>query len=291
MLHVNEPLPDIRELVPGLPPDLFAVLTRVLAKKREERFATALELDDALARCDTGPAAPLAEDRLLPEAEAFLREVEVAIDSIILPRGSRSAPRTEAPKTLVATRPRRRPPVVLVVEEEVRELLKLATALCMTGCRTLEVTKRRGGARDRPLAPGRPRPDGHAPPGNGRLRRGADPQVDPARGAPPGPPPRPAPPTGPSTPSPSSPARPTSSRSPSPRRCSRRGSGSSSGAGASCALPRAVPAPREKTAAAASRHAAPGAVEEPPLRGPAAIIRPPEDTMSDVPRTSKQARP
>jgi serine/threonine protein kinase/DNA-binding NarL/FixJ family response regulator len=141
MLHVNEPLPDIRELVSGLPPDLFAVLTRVLAKKREDRFASALELDDALGRCDTGPAAPLAEDRLLPEAEAFLREVEVAIDSIILPRGSRSAPRTEAPKTLVTTRPRRRPPVVLVVEEEVRELLKLATALCMTGCRTLEVTK------------------------------------------------------------------------------------------------------------------------------------------------------
>ena len=141
MLHVHEPLPDIRELVPGLPPDLFAVLGRVLAKKREERFASALELDDALALCDTGPAAPLAEARLLPEAEAFLREVEIALDSIILPRDSRSAPRSEAPKTLVTPRPRRRPPVVLVVEEDVRNLLKLATALCATGCRTLEVTR------------------------------------------------------------------------------------------------------------------------------------------------------
>ncbi len=140
MLHVNEPLPDLRDLAPGLPPDLFAVLTRVLAKKREERFASALELDDALALCDTGPAAPLPEKRLLPEAEAFLSEVEVALDSIILPRDSRSAARAEAPKTVVAPRPRRRPPVVLVVEENVRNLLKLATVLCATGCRTLEVT-------------------------------------------------------------------------------------------------------------------------------------------------------
>ncbi len=140
MKHVNEPFPDIRDLVPDLGPDLFAVLTRVLARKREDRFASALELDDALALCSTGPAAPLSEGRLLPEAEAFLREVEVAIDSIILPRDSRSAPRAEAPRTIVVTRPRRRPPVVLVVDEEVRDLLKLATVLCMTGCRTLEVT-------------------------------------------------------------------------------------------------------------------------------------------------------
>ena len=140
MKHVHDPFPDIRELVPGLPVDLFAVLSRVLARKREDRFASALELDDALALCSTGPAAPLSEGRLLPEAEAFLREVEVAIDSIILPRDSRGAPRTEAPRTIVVQRPRRRPPVVLVVEEEVRDLLKLATVLCMTGCRTLEAT-------------------------------------------------------------------------------------------------------------------------------------------------------
>jgi len=140
MLHVHEPLPDIRELVPGLPPDLAVVLARVLSKKRQERFATALELDDALARCDTGPAAPLPGERLLPEAETFLRVVEVAIDSITLPRASRPESRAEAPATLVAPRPRRRPPLVLVVGEEVRALLKLATALCATGCRTVEVT-------------------------------------------------------------------------------------------------------------------------------------------------------
>jgi CheY-like chemotaxis protein len=140
MKHVNEPLPDIREFAPELPPDLLAVLTRVLSRKREDRFASALELDDALALCSTGPAAPLSEGRLLPETEAFLREVDIAIDSIILPRDSRTAPRTEAPRTIVVTRQRRRPPVVLVVDEEIRDLLKVATALCVTGCRTLEVT-------------------------------------------------------------------------------------------------------------------------------------------------------
>ena len=139
MKHVHDPLPDIRELVPGLPLDLVSVLVRVLAKKREERFGSALELDDALALCDTGPAAPIAEERILPEAEAFLREVEIALDSIILPRDARASGRAEAPKTPLAVRPRRRVPLVLVVEEEVRTLLKMATALCGTGCRTLEV--------------------------------------------------------------------------------------------------------------------------------------------------------
>ena len=65
--------------------------------------------------------------------------MEVAIDSIILPREARPASGGDAPTTLVTARPRRRPPVVLVVEEDVRGLLKLATTLCMTGCRTLEV--------------------------------------------------------------------------------------------------------------------------------------------------------
>jgi serine/threonine protein kinase len=140
MKHVNETLPDILELAPDLPPDLHAVLTRVLSRNRDDRFSSALELDDALALCSTGPAAPLSEGRLLPEAEAFLREVDIAIDSIILPRDSRTAPRTEAPKTIVVVRQRRRPPVVLVVDEEIPDLLKVATALCVTGCRTLEVT-------------------------------------------------------------------------------------------------------------------------------------------------------
>jgi CheY-like chemotaxis protein len=139
MMHVNDPLPDIREAVPEIPADLFAVLARVLAKKREERYASALELDDALALCDTGPSAPLPEARLLPEAEAFLREVEIALDSVTLPRGARPATGNEAPRTLVATRPHRRPPVVLVAVEDLRGLLRLATALCATGCRTLEV--------------------------------------------------------------------------------------------------------------------------------------------------------
>lgn len=139
MKHVHDPLPDLRDLVPGLQPDLFGVLLRVLAKRREDRYRSAQELDDALALCDTGPAAPLPENRLLPEAEAFLREVEVAIDSIILPREARPTSGDAAPKTAVTVRPRRRPPVVLVVEEDLRGLLKLATTLCITGCRTLEV--------------------------------------------------------------------------------------------------------------------------------------------------------
>ncbi len=140
MMHVNDPLPDIRRLAPDVPADLYAVLGKVLSRDRADRYASALELADALARCDTGAAAPLAGERRLPAAEAIAREVEKALDSITLPRESRPAPRVEAPRTLVTARPRRRHPIVLVVETEVRDLLRLATALCMTGCRTLEVT-------------------------------------------------------------------------------------------------------------------------------------------------------
>ena len=146
MKQVHEALPDLAELVPGLPHDLLSVVTRVLSKDREKRHASALELDDALGRCDTGPAAPPAVGRIHPDAEAFLREVETALDSILTPRDGRTTPREarpatrgEAPKTLVAPRARRRPPVVVVGVEEVRDLLRLATSLCMAGCRTLEV--------------------------------------------------------------------------------------------------------------------------------------------------------
>ena len=150
MKQVHDPLPDLGALVPDLPGDLVSVVTRVLSKERERRHASALELDDALGRCDTGPAAPPSEGRIHPDAESFLREVDLALDSILSPREGRSTPREtrtaprttsrgEAPKTLVAPRARRRPPIVAVVVEEVRDLLRLATALCVAGCRTLEV--------------------------------------------------------------------------------------------------------------------------------------------------------
>jgi CheY-like chemotaxis protein/predicted Ser/Thr protein kinase len=146
MKQVHEPLPDLGALVPSLPGDLVSVVTRVLSKERERRHASALELDDELGRCDTGPAAPPSEGRIHPDAENFLREVDLALDSILAPRDGRAAPREpratprgEAPKTLVAPRARRRPPIVVVAVEEVRDLLRLATSLCVAGCRTLEV--------------------------------------------------------------------------------------------------------------------------------------------------------
>ena len=45
---VSDPVPPIRELRPDVPPALIAVLDRALAKNRDDRFATAGELAEAL---------------------------------------------------------------------------------------------------------------------------------------------------------------------------------------------------------------------------------------------------
>lgn len=50
--HVNEPLTTVQQRLEGVPSDLQAVILRCLAKKPEERFATAADLSAALAGCE-----------------------------------------------------------------------------------------------------------------------------------------------------------------------------------------------------------------------------------------------
>jgi serine/threonine-protein kinase len=49
--HLTKPVPDVAEVRPGVPADLAAVVARCLAKDPAHRFQTAVELDEALARC------------------------------------------------------------------------------------------------------------------------------------------------------------------------------------------------------------------------------------------------
>lgn len=48
MMHLNDPLPDLRQLRPDVPPSLAAVIERALAKNREDRFPSMAEFAAAL---------------------------------------------------------------------------------------------------------------------------------------------------------------------------------------------------------------------------------------------------
>lgn len=56
MMHVNEPVPDIRQLNSLVPSSLVEVIEKALAKDRDERYATAADLARALRSADLSPA-------------------------------------------------------------------------------------------------------------------------------------------------------------------------------------------------------------------------------------------
>ena len=58
MAHILEPVPHVREAVPGLPAEVDRVLSRAMAKDREQRFATASALAAALTAAAQGHATP-----------------------------------------------------------------------------------------------------------------------------------------------------------------------------------------------------------------------------------------
>jgi len=63
MMHVNDPVPNLRELNPEVPDDLVAVINKALAKHPNDRYQTAAQLTAALqnvlARINSGPAAEI----------------------------------------------------------------------------------------------------------------------------------------------------------------------------------------------------------------------------------------
>ena len=48
MMHINDPVPDVKQLNPDVPPQLIAVINKSLAKNKEERYQTAGEMATAL---------------------------------------------------------------------------------------------------------------------------------------------------------------------------------------------------------------------------------------------------
>ncbi|MGW8225866.1 MAG: serine/threonine protein kinase [Anaerolineales bacterium] len=48
MMHINDPVPDVKQLNPDIPPKLVDVINKALAKSKEDRFQTAGEMAGAL---------------------------------------------------------------------------------------------------------------------------------------------------------------------------------------------------------------------------------------------------
>jgi CheY-like chemotaxis protein/predicted Ser/Thr protein kinase len=137
MKHVTEPIPDRLSKVSEVSPALRAIVMRCLEKEKEERFASAEDLETELALLEQSPrqGRDVSAERLAGEDE-IIAELESAFNSIVLPqRNLRTDP---AAKEAAPAGPSAMP-VVLVVQDDVRELLKTATAVCAAGCRTLEV--------------------------------------------------------------------------------------------------------------------------------------------------------
>lgn len=167
MKHVTEPVPDGLEHVPEVSPELRAIVLKALAKRPEDRFATAAELETSLALLERPSSvvevvrtAVPAPDPLPvrapspPQRKGLDHEVDSALDSMTLESAPADAQRVrgasafreqaEQDEEEEGTRgpgsdPSRRRPSVLVVNDDVRELLRTATVLCEAGCRTVEV--------------------------------------------------------------------------------------------------------------------------------------------------------
>lgn len=150
MKHVTDPIPESLLDDTEISPRLKAIIMRSLSKDPDERYPSAADLETALALLDH-PISGAEERRLEKpvgprESETLLEALESALDSIIVPLKAPRIP-TARPKSVPASAAppgpppsvSHRDPVVLIVNDEVRELLRWATALSSVACRTIEV--------------------------------------------------------------------------------------------------------------------------------------------------------
>ena len=100
MMHLNDPVPDLHRLVPGVPEILIGVIEKALAKKREDRFASAADMARALkvvlGRIQSGAADnATATENQLPGAPATMPEQRPSSSTYI--ETSPEAPRVPPP--------------------------------------------------------------------------------------------------------------------------------------------------------------------------------------------------
>ncbi len=86
MMHLNDPVPDIRQVQPEAPPALVAVLEKATAKNRDERFGSAAEMAAALRQVLQNP-----EQASLAAAVAPLPRRQPAADETFIESASTPA--------------------------------------------------------------------------------------------------------------------------------------------------------------------------------------------------------
>jgi eukaryotic-like serine/threonine-protein kinase len=86
MKHITDPVPNLGELRPDLPPRLVTVVNKTLAKDKQARFASGAEMAAALRRLDKEPAAavPAAADATVIETPIIDPEKTV-VESMAAP--------------------------------------------------------------------------------------------------------------------------------------------------------------------------------------------------------------
>jgi serine/threonine protein kinase len=94
MMHINDPIPDIRQLKPDVPEDVVAILNMALAKKRANRYGSAaemaLDMRRVLARLESAdapevPAVKPAPATLIEPALDEKPPVELTAASAVIP--------------------------------------------------------------------------------------------------------------------------------------------------------------------------------------------------------------
>ncbi|MCC6129394.1 MAG: protein kinase [Acidobacteria bacterium] len=157
MRHVTDEVPDLLSPIPEVSPELRRIVLTALDKEPERRFGSAEEMETALALLDQKGLSNVAPSDLeaganpFQDQEKLASDLDTAINAILVPArvDPAAVPLREMLKAPPVPRPTRAPqalpppgqpvPLVMVVEEEVGDLLRLAMSVCQAGCKTLEV--------------------------------------------------------------------------------------------------------------------------------------------------------
>jgi serine/threonine protein kinase/FixJ family two-component response regulator len=161
MKHVSEPAPEDLRKVTYVSPELIAIVYKALAKNPDARFASAADLEAELAMLHpfepgqvpavSAPFAPVPAVSF-PSAPGMSAETPASRETYSqpapMPAPALPPPALSATSSATPVEAKNRPPVVLVVEGDVRERKRLADVLGVHGCHALE-------AKDGPEALGR----------------------------------------------------------------------------------------------------------------------------------------
>lgn len=79
MMHLNDPVPDIRDLQPQAPPEMVALIGKAMAKDRNQRFQSAAQLAAALRGLDSSPRAAAPASVAAPAAGVDATHIEAPI--------------------------------------------------------------------------------------------------------------------------------------------------------------------------------------------------------------------